>query len=151
MHCHGLHCSAHDGTGSETTKEQKLQQVSASGPVSQECYVEYDTPYDCPTSWEGYQIPPRAEIDEIEEIIILQKLLRAIRGESEFGLVGLELKQLIQCNHLQRGATATPTSSFENRADHNPLITKIKTAEEGMEMETTHVCMKTYCVQTMTG
>ncbi len=66
-----VHC--HDGTLSETTVGQKSQQVIASGfdsPESYVDYVDYDTPYDYPTPWEGYQIPPRKEIDDIDDIII---------------------------------------------------------------------------------
>ena len=43
------------------------------------------------------------------------------------------------------------TSSFENCADCKPRITKIKSAEGGMVMETTHMCMKTFDVRTRTG
>ncbi len=46
------------------------------------------------------------------------------------------------------GVTNTPTSSFKNCADCKSRITRIKTAEGGMEMETSHVCMKDYYVPT---
>ena len=74
-------CSEHVGTGSETTVEQKSQQVRASGIDSPICYVDYDTPYDYPVREEVSEIPGRIEIDldGIDDIIISEKLSRAIR------------------------------------------------------------------------
>ena len=73
----------------------------------------------------------------------------------EFAAVGSETdrnyepeSKLIICDG---GCTTTLTSSFENCADCQPRIAKIKTAEGGMVMETTHMCMKTYYVRTWTG
>ncbi len=49
------------------------------------------------------------------------------------------------------GCTTSLTSSFENCADCKPRITSVRTAEGGMTMQTTHVCMKTYYVRSRTG
>ena len=50
-----------------------------------------------------------------------------------------------------RGCTTTLISSFENCSNCKPRITRIKTTQGGVVMETTHVCMKTYYVRTQTG
>ncbi len=49
------------------------------------------------------------------------------------------------------GATSTLSSSFENCTDCQPKTVEIKTAEGGVVMTTTHVCMKTYYVKSRTG
>ena len=90
--CRGAHCSAHDGTGSKTAVEQKSQQVKATGIDSPKCYVEHDTPYDYPAREEMSEIPSRMaiDLDGIDEIIISEKLSRAIRKELEIAFVGSE-------------------------------------------------------------
>ncbi len=46
--------------------------------------------------------------------------------------------------------TSMLSSSFENCTDCQPKTVEIKTAEEGVVMTTTHVCMKTYYVRSRT-
>jgi hypothetical protein len=91
----------------------------------------------------------------MDDIIISEKLSRAIRGECDFALVGSvtdsndepESKVII----VDGGCTTSLTSSFENCADCKPRITRVKTAEGGVSMETTHVCVKTFYVRSLTG
>ena len=149
-------CSAHVGTGSETTVEQESQQVRASGIDPSKCCVEYAEPY----IDTFYEVEPESskkslDFDGLTDIIISEKLSRAITKNYEFAAVGSESdlnndpkSKLIICDG---GCTTTLTSSFENCADCQPRIAKIKTAEGGMVMETTHMCMKTYYVRTLTG
>ena len=58
-----IFCSAHVGTGSETTVEQESQQVRASGIDSQKCCVDQDTPFDYPDREKVSEIPGRMSID----------------------------------------------------------------------------------------
>ena len=62
-----------------------------------------------------------------------------------------EQRPRIQINYLWRRMHDNTHIFFWNCADCQPRITKIKTAEGGMVMETTHMCMKTYYVGTRTG
>ena len=149
-------CSAHVGTGSETTVEQESQQVRASGIDPSKCCVEYAEPY-IDTFYEVESEASKKSLDflGLTDIIISEKLSRAITKNYEFAAVGSESdlnndpeSKLIICDG---GCTTTLTSSFENCADCLPRIAKIKTAEGGMVMETTHMCMKTYYVRTRTG
>jgi hypothetical protein len=151
-----IFCSAHVGTGSETTVEQESQQVRASGIDSQKCGVDHDTPFDYPIREELDEIPGRISIDldGMADIIISEQLSRAIRGECESALVGSETDSnnepesnlLSKLIIVDGGCTTSLTSSFENCADCKPRITSVRTAEGGMTMQTTHVCMKTYYV-----
>ena len=149
-------CSAHVGTGSETTVEQESQQVRASGIDPSKCCVEYAEPYiDTFYEFEPESSKKSLDFDGLTDIIISEKLSRAITKNYEFAAVGSETdpnndpeSKLIIC---AGGCTTTLTSSFENCADCQPRIAKIKTAEGGMVMETTHMCMKTYYVRTRTG
>ncbi len=59
----------------------------------------------------------------------------------------LESKLII----VDGGCTMSLTSSFETCADCKPRVTRAKTAEGGMSMETTHVCTKTYYVRSRAG
>ena len=141
-------CSAHVGTGSETTVEQESQQVRASGIDPSKCCVEYAEPY-IDTFYEVESESSKKSLDflGLTDIIISEKLSRAITKNYEFAAVGSESdlnndpeSKLIICDG---GCTTTLTSSFENCADCLPRIAKIKTAEGGMVMKTTHMCMKT--------
>ena len=87
-----IFCSAHVGTGSETTAKQELQQARASGIDFQKCCVNQDTPFDYPVREEVSEIPGRMSIDldGLDDIIISEQLSRAFRGECEFALVGSE-------------------------------------------------------------
>ena len=124
-------CSAHVGTRSETTVGQESQQVRASGI---ECCVEYAEPY-IDTFYEVELESSRRSIDldGLADIIISGKLSRAITKIYEFEAVGSESdlnqdpeSRLIICDG---GCTTILTSSFENCADCQPRIAKIKTAE----------------------
>ena len=147
-----IFCSAHVGTGSETTVEQESQQVRASGIDSQKCGVDPDTPFDYPIREELDEIPGRISIDldGMADIINSEQLSRAIRGECEFVLVGSETDSKTEPESkliiVDGGCTTSLTSSFENYADCKPRITSVRTAEGGMTMQITHVCMKTYYV-----
>jgi hypothetical protein len=148
-----IFCSAHVGTGSETTVEQKSQQVRASGIDSQKCGVDHDTPFDYPIQVELDEISGRTplDLDGMADIIISEQLSRAIRGECEYALVGSETDSNNEPESkliiVDGGCTTSLTSSFENCADCKPRITSVRTAEGGMTMQTTHVCMKTYYVR----
>ena len=85
-------CSAHVGTGSETTVGQESQQDRASGIDSPICYVDYDTPYDYPVREEVSEIPGRIaiDLDGIYDIIISEELSCAIKKKCESALVGSE-------------------------------------------------------------
>jgi len=152
-----IFCSAHVGTGSETTVEQESQQVRASGIDSQKCGVDHDTPFDYPIQVELDEIPGRIplDLDGMADIIISEQLSRAIRGECEYALVGSETDSNNEPESkliiVDGGCTTSLTSSFENCADCKPRITSVRTAEGGMTMQTTHVCMKTYYVRSRTG
>ncbi len=77
-------------TPSETTVEQESQDISKSlGNRFPECYVEYNTLYDSMVYEEEPEISRRAiDLDGIIDIVILERLSRAIRGECEFALAG---------------------------------------------------------------
>ena len=130
-------CSAHVGTGSETTVEQESQQVRASGIDPSKCCVEYAEPYiDTFYEFEPESSKKSLDFDGLTDIIISEKLSRAITKNYEFAAVGSESdlnndpeSKLIICDG---GCTTTLTSSFENCADCQPRIAKIKAAEGGM-------------------
>jgi hypothetical protein len=151
-----IFCSTHFRTGGETAVEQESQQVRASGIDSQICCVDHDTPFVYRIREEVSEIPGRISIDldGMDDSIISEKLSRAIRGECEFALVGLETDSNNEPESklilVDGGCTVSLTSSFENCADCKPRII-VKTAEGGMTMQTTHVCMKTYYVRSLTG
>ncbi len=89
-----------------TTVEQESQQVRASEIDSQKCCVDQDTPFDYPVREEVSEIPGRISIDldGMYDIIISEKLSRAIRGECEFALVGSETfkkRTRIQADHCR--------------------------------------------------
>jgi hypothetical protein len=103
------------------------------------------------------EIPGRIplDLDGMADIIISEQLSRAIRGECEYALVGSETDSNNEPESkliiVDGGCTTSLTSSFENCADCKPRITSVRTAEGGMTMQTTHVCMKTYYVRSRTG
>ena len=80
-------CSTHFGTGSETTVEQESQQARASGIDSPKCYVEYAESYN-PTIYEEESEFRSVDLDGINDIIISEKLSRAITKNYEFAAVG---------------------------------------------------------------
>ena len=149
-------CCAHVGTGSETTVEQESQQVRASGIDPSKCCVEYAEQY-IHTFYEVESVFAcrSKDLDGLIDIIISEKLSREISKNYEFAAVGSETdsnndpeSKLYVCDG---GCTSTLTSSFENCEDCKRRITKIKTAEGEMVMETTHMCMQTFYVRTRTG
>ncbi len=86
--------------------------------------------------------------DEDEDIMISEKAAHAIKGEAEFAFLGEEFTSAEEIKPVicDGGETSTLSSSFENCTDCQPKIVEIKTAEGGVVMTTTHVCMKTYYV-----
>ncbi len=126
-----IFCSAHVGNGSETTVEQESQQVRASGIDSQKCCVDRDTPFDYPVREKVSEIPGRISIDldGMYDIIISEKLSRALRGECEFALVGSETDSNNEPESkliiVDGGCTTSLTSSLENCADCKPRITNL--------------------------
>ena len=100
------------------------------------CCVEYAEPY-IDTFYEvELEFSCRSvDLDGLNDIIISEKLSRAITKNYEFAAVGSVTvsnndpeSKLIICDG---GCTATLTSSFENCADCQPRITKSKQLKEG--------------------
>jgi hypothetical protein len=149
------HCSTRDETGSETAVEQLSQQVKiASSTIPLELCDEYSTPNDGQDLQKVQETLCKDTVnDEDEDIVISEKAARAIKGEAEFAFLGEEFTftEEIKPVICDGGATSTLSSSFENCTDCQPKTVEIKTAEGGVVMTTTHVCMKTYYVKSRTG
>jgi hypothetical protein len=89
-----IFCSAHVGTGSETTVEQESQQVRASGIDSQKCCVDHDTLFDYPTGEEVSEVPGRMSIDlDGMDDIIISEIYHA-QSEENASLHWLAQKQI---------------------------------------------------------
>jgi hypothetical protein len=157
MQSRDQHCSTRDETGSETAVEQLLQQVMrASSTIPLELCDEYSTPYDSQDLQKVQEILCEEAVndnDEDEDIVISEKAARAIKGEAEFSCLGEEFTSTEEIKPVicDGGAKSTLSSLFENCADCQPKTVEIKTAEGGVVMTTTHVCMKTYYVKSRTG
>ena len=85
--------------------------------------------------------------DEDEDIVISDRVARAIKGEAEFAFLGEEFTSTEEIKPVicDGGATSTLSSSFENCTDCKAKTVEIKTAEGRVVMTITHVCMKTLC------
>ena len=155
MQCRGQHCSTHCKPGSEAAVEQLSQQVMiASSTIPLELCDENSTPSDSQEPQNVQEILCEETVnDEDEDIVISEKLARAIKWEGEFAFVGEELISTGEFTAVicDGGATYTLSSSFENCTDCQPKTVEIKTAEGGVIMTTTHTCMKTYYVKSRTG
>ena len=81
-------CSAHVGTGSETTVEQESKQVRASSIDPSKCCVEYAEPYiDTFYKVELESSRRSIDLDGLNGIIISEKLSRVITKNHEFALL----------------------------------------------------------------
>ncbi len=94
------------------------------------------------------EIPGRIaiDLDDIDDVIISEKLSRAIRGKCEFALVGSETDS----NNEPESKLIIVNGDVQPHS-HLPLLIAnqgcVKTAEGGVSrvtMQTTHVCMKNY-------
>ncbi len=115
---------------------------------------EYSTPFDGQDLQKAQEILCKETVnDRDEDIVISEKAACAIKGEAEFAFLGEEFTSPEEIKPVicDGGATSTLSSSFENCTDCQPKTVEIKTAEGGVVMTTTHVCMKTYYVRTRTG
>ncbi len=149
------HCSTRDETGSKAAVEQLSQQVMiASFTIPLELCDEHSTPCDSQDIQKVQEILCKETVnDEDEDILISEKAARAIKGEAEFAFLGEEFTytEKIKPVICDGGGTSTLSSSFENFTDCRPKTVEIKTAEGGVVMTTTHVCMETYYVKSRTG
>jgi hypothetical protein len=145
MQCRDQHCSTCDETGSEAAVEQLSQQVMiASSTVPLELCDEHSTPSDSQDPQKVQEILCEETVnDEDEDIVISDKAARAIKWEGEFAFVGEEFISTEEIAPVicYGGATSTLSSSFESCTDCQPNTVEIKTAEGGIVMTTTHVCM----------
>jgi hypothetical protein len=87
--------------------------------------------------------------DEDKDIVISEKA-RSIKGEAEFAFLGEEFTSTEEIKPVicDGGATSTLSSSFENCTDCQSKTAEIKTAEGGVVMTTTNVCVTTTHVRT---
>ena len=90
MQCRVQHCSTHYKPGSEAAVEQLSQQVMiASSTIPLESCDEYSTPADSQDPQNVQEILCEVTVnDEDEDIVISEKLARAIKWEGEFAFVG---------------------------------------------------------------
>ncbi len=97
---------------------------------SLKCCVDHDTPFDYPIREEVAEIPGRIliDLDGMDDIIISEKISRAIGGECEFALVGSETDSNYEPKSkliiVDGGCTTSLTSFFEICADCKPRITR---------------------------
>ncbi len=80
--------------------------------------------------------------DEDEDIVISEKLARAMNWEGEFAFVGEELISTGEFTAVicDGGATSTASSSFENCTDCQPKTVEIKTADNHSHMHQDILC-----------
>jgi hypothetical protein len=125
----------------------------ASSTIPLELCDEYSTPFDSQDLQKVQEILCEETVnDEDEDSVISEKAARAIKGEAEFAFVREELISTEEIKPVicDGSATSMLSSSFENCTDCQPKTVEIKTAERGVVMTTTHVCMKTYYVKSRT-
>ena len=108
-------CSAHVGTGSETTVEQESQQVRASGIDPSKCCVEYAEPY-IDTFYEVESEASKKSLDflGLTDIIISEKLYAQLqRNASMHWLV----PRLIRTTNPNPNELATEDACFVTSAE----------------------------------
>jgi hypothetical protein len=116
----------------------------ASSTIPLELCDENSTPSDSQELQNVHEILCEETVnDEDEDIVISEKLARAIKWEGEFAFVGEELISSGEFTAVicDGGATTTLSASFDNCTDCQPKTVEIKTAEGGVIMTTTHTYM----------
>jgi hypothetical protein len=116
----------------------------ASSTIPLELCDEYSTPFDSQDLRKAQEILCKETVnDEDEDIVISEKVARAIKGEAEFAFLGEEFTSTEEIKPVicDGGATSTLSSSFENYTDCHPTV-EIKTAGGGVVMTTTYVCRR---------